>query len=141
MNAKDWKVKLPPLASRETLRNFITTSEDADLQKAMDVASMGTIEVMQREKGLTRLDAYSLTSLTMDCRLGDPMAEAQRVHCFVPKASGSEQLALKCFHKQGVNAAKATVTHYQHVVARPAGSGDRILQFPQIVEAGRFRTQ
>lgn len=52
MNAKDWKtVKLPPLAARETPRNFITMGEDADLQKAMDVASMGMIEVLQQKKG------------------------------------------------------------------------------------------
>lgn len=87
MNAKDWKtVKLPPLAARETPRNFITVGEDADLQRAMDVASMGMIEVLQQKKGLTRLDAYSLASLTMDCRLGNPAAEVQRVHCFLPKS-------------------------------------------------------
>jgi acetamidase/formamidase len=78
-------VKLPPLAARETPRNFITVGEDADLQKAMDTASMSMIEVLQQKKGLTRLDAYSLASLTMDCRLGNPGAEVQRVHCFVPK--------------------------------------------------------
>ena len=50
--------------------------EDADLQKAMDVASMD------------RLDAYSLASLTMDCRLGNPTADVQRVHCFVAKSLG-----------------------------------------------------
>ncbi len=87
MNAKDWKtVKLPPLAARETPRNFITVGENADLQKAMDEASMSMIEVLQRKKGLTRLDAYSLASLIMDCRLGNPAAELQRVHCFVAKS-------------------------------------------------------
>ena len=87
MNAKDWKtLKLPPLAARDTPRNFITVGEDADLQKAMDIASMGMIEVLQQKKGLTRLDAYSLASLTMDCRLGNPTAEVQRVHCFVAKS-------------------------------------------------------
>jgi hypothetical protein len=35
---------------------------------------------------LTRLDAYSLASLTMDCRLGNPAAEVRRVHCFLPKS-------------------------------------------------------
>ncbi len=86
MTAKDWKtLKLPPLATRETPRNFITVGEDADLQKAMDDASMSMIEMLQQKKGLTRLDAYSLASLTMDCRLGNPTAEIQRVHCFVAK--------------------------------------------------------
>jgi acetamidase/formamidase len=52
----------------------------------MDVASMAMIEVLHQKKGLTRLDAYSLASLTMDCRLDNPTAEVQRVHCFVPKS-------------------------------------------------------
>ena len=87
MNAKDWKmVKLQPLAARETPRNFITIGEHADLQKAMDAASMAMIEALHQKKGLTRLDAYSLASLTMDCRLGNPTADVQRVHCFVPKS-------------------------------------------------------
>ena len=87
MTAKDWKtVKMMPLAKRETPLNFITVGEDADLQNAMDVASMSMIEVLQQKKGLSRLDAYSLASLTMDCRLGNPTAEVQRVHCFVPKS-------------------------------------------------------
>jgi len=79
-------VKLQPLAARETPRNFITIGEHADLQKAMDVASMAMIEALHQKKGLTRLDAYSLASLTMDCRLGNPTADVQRVHCFVPKS-------------------------------------------------------
>jgi hypothetical protein len=70
------RLKLQPLAARETPRNFITVGEDADLQKAMDVASMD------------RLDAYSLASLTMDCRLGNPTADVQRVQCFVAKSLG-----------------------------------------------------
>ena len=87
MNAKQWKtIKMQPLAKRETPSNFITVGEDADLQTAMDVASMGMIEVLQKKKGLSRLDAYSLASLTMDCRLGNPTAETQRVHCLVPKS-------------------------------------------------------
>ena len=60
--------------------------EDADRQRAMDTAPMRMIEVLQQKKGLTRLDAYALASLTMDCRLGNPAAVLQRVHCFVPKS-------------------------------------------------------
>ena len=77
---------LCPTALRVSPRNFITVGEDADLQKAMDTASMSMIELLQQKKGLTRLDAYSLASLTMDCRLGNPVADVQRVHCFVPKS-------------------------------------------------------
>jgi acetamidase/formamidase len=87
MNPKDWQTALQPkLASADTPRNFITVGEDADLQKAMDLASMRMIEALQKKKSMTALDAYSLASLTMDCRLGDPSAALQRVHCLVPKS-------------------------------------------------------
>lgn len=86
MNPKDWKTaRQPKLASKDTPRNFITIGEDADLQTAMDLASMRMIEALQEKKSMTALDAYSLASLTMDCRLGDPLARPLRVHCLVPK--------------------------------------------------------
>jgi acetamidase/formamidase len=44
------------------------------------------IETLEEKKGMTRLDAYSLASLTMDCRLGDITAKTRRVHCLVPKS-------------------------------------------------------
>lgn len=87
MNPKDWKTaRQSKLASKDTPRNFVTVGEDADLQKAMDLASMRMIEALQTRKSMTALDAYSLASLTMDCRLADPLAEPRRVHCFVPKS-------------------------------------------------------
>lgn len=87
MNPKDWKTaRQPRLASKDTPRNFITVGEDDDLQKAMDLASMRMIEALQEKKSMTALDAYSLASLTMDCRLGDPLARPLRVHCLVPKS-------------------------------------------------------
>jgi acetamidase/formamidase len=87
MNPKDWKMaRQPKLASADTPRNYVTVGEDADLQKAMDQASMRMIETLQKKKAMTPLDAYSLASLTMDCRLGNPATEPRRVHCFVPKS-------------------------------------------------------
>jgi acetamidase/formamidase len=44
------------------------------------------IELLQKERSLSRLDAYSLASLTMDCRVGDIEAAEKSVHCLVPKS-------------------------------------------------------
>ncbi len=87
MNPKDTAVStIPARPRKETPRYFVTWSEDADLNVAMDTASMAMIELLQETKGLARLDAYSLASMTMDCRLGDLSAQTRRVHCLVPKS-------------------------------------------------------
>jgi acetamidase/formamidase len=44
------------------------------------------IELLQKEKGLTRLDAYSLASMTMDCRVGEMDGAEKSVHCLVAKS-------------------------------------------------------
>jgi acetamidase/formamidase len=44
------------------------------------------IELLQKGKGLSRLDAYSLASITMDCRVGEMIALEKSVHCVVPKS-------------------------------------------------------
>ncbi len=36
---------------------------------------------------LTRLDAYGLASLVMDCRPAAPVAAEKAVHCLVPKST------------------------------------------------------
>jgi acetamidase/formamidase len=87
MNPKDMTVSaIPARPKKETLRYLVTWSEDADLGRAMDEASMSMIELLQAKKGMSRLDAYSLASMTMDCRLGDSSARIRRVHCLVPKS-------------------------------------------------------
>ena len=57
--------------TRETARYYVTDAKDADLNKAMDTASMGMIKWLEANKGIARLDAYGLASAAMDCRLGD----------------------------------------------------------------------
>jgi hypothetical protein len=42
------------------------------------------IAVQEKQK-LTRLDAYGLASMTMDCRLQD-LDESKAVHCMLPKS-------------------------------------------------------
>ena len=64
----------------------MTVARNADLNKAMDEASWAMIELLQSQKKLSRLDAYSLASMTMDCRLAVPVGSDKAVHCLMPKS-------------------------------------------------------
>jgi acetamidase/formamidase len=64
----------------------VTTARGTDLNKAMDQASWGMIELLQQAKSLSRLDAYALASISMDCRIGEMSAPEKSVHCLVPKS-------------------------------------------------------
>jgi acetamidase/formamidase len=88
-NAKDARSKrrIEPLPDRENRIYLVTVGRDADLNKAMDAASWEMIELLQKQKGLTRLDAYSLVSMVMDCRPAAPIAVEKAVHCLVPKST------------------------------------------------------
>lgn len=87
LNPKDTKARgIPERPTAETTQYFVTQATDADLNKAMDGASMAMIKLLQEKKGLTRLDAYGLASMTMDCRIGETGDAAKGVHCLVPKS-------------------------------------------------------
>jgi len=45
-----------------------------------------SIELLQKDRGLSRLDAYGLASMTMDCRVGEMDAAEKGVHCLVAKS-------------------------------------------------------
>jgi len=45
------------------------------------------IELLQKQKGLSKLDSYALASMVMDCRLAAPTAAERAVHCLVPKST------------------------------------------------------
>ena len=61
--------------------------KDADLDKAMDGASMAMINLLQEKRKLTRLDAYGLASIAMDCRIAAPTpGNDKSVHCLLPKS-------------------------------------------------------
>jgi acetamidase/formamidase len=87
--AKDARSRRKPeaLPSAETRAYLVTVAKDADLNKAMDTASWAMIELLQKQKGLSRLDAYSLASMVMDCRPAVPTAAEKAVHCLVPKST------------------------------------------------------
>src|SRR5262249_29115431 len=56
--------------TKETAKYYVFHAKDADLNKAMDDASMGMIKFLETEKKIARLDAYGLASAAMDCRVG-----------------------------------------------------------------------
>ncbi len=78
--------KIEPLPKAENAAYLVTVGSDTDLNKAMDDASWAMIDVLEKQKKLTRLDAYALASMVMDCRLAAPSQEQKQVHCLVPKS-------------------------------------------------------
>jgi acetamidase/formamidase len=74
---------LPIKDSRDYL---VTYARDKDLNRAMDTASLAMIGKLATEKHLSRLDAYSLASMAMDCRLGPPIGADRDVHCLMRKS-------------------------------------------------------
>ncbi len=87
--AKDARSRRKPeaLPSAENRTYLVTVGKDANLNKAMDSASWAMIELLQQQKGLSKLDAYALASMVMDCRLAAPAAAEKAVHCLVPKST------------------------------------------------------
>jgi len=88
-SAKNTKEKraIEALPAAENKTYLVTVGKDADLNKAMDDASWAMIELLEKQKGLTRLDAYALASMVMDCRLAAPSGAQKAVHCLVPKST------------------------------------------------------
>lgn len=74
------------LPTAETADYLVTFAASSDMNKAMDTASWNMIELLQKQKSLSCLDAYSLASMTMDCRVGEMDAAEKGVHCLLPKS-------------------------------------------------------
>jgi acetamidase/formamidase len=86
-NPKEARAKPPaPLPGKETATDYVTVASDADLNKAMDGASMAMINLISEKRKLDRLDAYGLASVAMDCRIAPPAGSETAVHCLVPKS-------------------------------------------------------
>ena len=85
MVPKSSNVPAPALPKGDDADRLVTYGKGADLNKAMDDAALAMVDRLSNEKGLTRLDAYSLASMAMDCRLGPPVAPEHEVHCLMPK--------------------------------------------------------
>lgn len=74
-----------PRPTSETPHHLVTFSQNPNLNLAMDEASWAMIQLLQTAKSLSRLDAYSIASVAMDCRL-NIRANPASVHCLVSKS-------------------------------------------------------
>lgn len=83
-NARDKEDMERP--AKETAKYYVAHVKDADLNKAMDGASMAMIKWLESEKKIARLDAYGLASVAMDCRVGAISDSEKNVHCVLPKS-------------------------------------------------------
>lgn len=79
------------LPTAETDREYVSVGRIEDLNAAMDIASMGMINLLSDTRKLDRLDAYGLASFAMDCRIAAPTSRQQQVHCLVPKSLWSDR--------------------------------------------------
>jgi acetamidase/formamidase len=86
-NPKNTQAATPePLPSQETPTDYVSVGRNADLNKAMEEAAMGMINLLVEKRKLTRLDAYGLASVAADCRIGPPAETEKSVHCLTPKS-------------------------------------------------------
>ena len=83
-NARDKEDMERP--TKETPKYLVSHAKDADLNRAMDAASMGMIKLLEKDKKIASLDAYSLASMAMDCRVGAVSDTEKNVHCLMPKS-------------------------------------------------------
>ena len=83
-NARDKEDMERP--TKETAKYYVSHVKDADLNKAMNDASMGMIKWLESEKKIARLDAYALASVAMDCRVGAVSDSEKNMHCLMPKS-------------------------------------------------------
>jgi len=80
---KDLKLTWPRV---ETKTHYILLGFDEDLNKAMANAVRETVDFLVAKSGLTRYEAYALTSMAADCRVTQVVDVRKGVHCMVPKS-------------------------------------------------------
>lgn len=73
------------LPKTDTPTQYVTYAKDNNIENAMKKASMTMLNRIAAEKKLTRLDTYSLLSLTMDCRMAPYKTGEKEVHCMLDK--------------------------------------------------------
>lgn len=84
---KDISASKPAELPKEDNAQFLVTyAKDANIEKAMKQASMAMIDKLVAQKKLSRLDAYSLASITMDCRIGPHQTGDKEIHCMIAKS-------------------------------------------------------
>jgi acetamidase/formamidase len=85
MVPKQAGVKAFVLPKSDNEKLFVTYAKDADLENAMKKASMDMINKIVETKKLSRVDAYTLASFTMDCRIAPHTTGDKEVHCMMAK--------------------------------------------------------
>jgi acetamidase/formamidase len=85
MVPKNTKKPRQALLKEDNAQFFATYGKDADLEKAMKIASLNMINKVASIKKITREDAYTLASFTMDCRIAPHVSGDKAVHCTMAK--------------------------------------------------------
>jgi acetamidase/formamidase len=86
MVPKNKATAAPALPRADDAEHLVTYAKSTDLNKAMDDAALAMLDKLSSEKHLSRLDAYALASMAMDCRLGPPTGPEHDVHCLMSKS-------------------------------------------------------
>lgn len=73
------------LPTTDNAESFVTYAKDPDVENAMKKASMAMLNKIVATKKLSRVDAYVLASLTMDCRIAPYKSGDKEVHCMMAK--------------------------------------------------------
>lgn len=76
----------PTLPKTDNSQYFATYGKDPDVEKAMKIASKAMLNKMMTLKQLSPIDAYTLASFTMDCRIGLYKSGDKEVYCMMPKS-------------------------------------------------------
>lgn len=80
-------IKGRPLAwpRAETPTHWITLGLHENLDEAMRMAIRETVKFLSEEKGLTRVDAYSLASIAVDFEVTQVVDGVKGIHAMIPK--------------------------------------------------------
>ena len=76
---------IQPLPNKDSATDYVTVAKNPDLMQAMKSASWAMINKIVNDKKLTALDAYSLCSIAMDCRIAPYTTGDKEVHCMLAK--------------------------------------------------------
>jgi len=82
---KGMKLEWPRI---ETKTHWITVGFDEDLLEAMRIATAEAVAFLSDQKmvPMSRDEAYSLASMTADCRVSQVVDIRKGVHCMIPKS-------------------------------------------------------
>lgn len=70
----------------DTAQYLVSYESGADMNQVADNASKKMLAKLENEKGLKRLDAYGLASISMDCRVGEMLAPQKSLSCVMAKS-------------------------------------------------------